>query len=230
MARVPRCLLSDLSPGRHALDDGTRHHLGRVLRLQDGDALEFVDGRGGLARGRWSPDGRVHVEEWIVAPAPVPRRIVLAVAPPRPSRLDWLVEKAAELGVHTLALLDSAHTVRDVGPARLERLARKAEEAMLQCRRLHVMTIAPPRPLSAVLAEAGDAPIWLACPPEPRDATPPPLPVVGDVTLLVGPEGGFHAEEQTAAHAAGAQRVALGSGVLRVETAALAMVVLAGPP
>jgi len=164
----------------------------------------------------------------LLRPSAAPaRRRVLAVAPPRPSRLDWLVEKTAELGLDTLILLASQHAARDVGAGRLERLRRKAGEAMLQSRRLHRMAIEPARELEALLTDWGGRPIWLACPPGDTPAGPPPPPRQ-DLLMLVGPEGGFSVPETEAAGRAGALPVCLGRGVLRVETAALAMAVLAG--
>lgn len=224
VARTPRCLHPELHVGEISLDRDATHHLGRVLRLNDGEAVELVDGRGGLAHGSWLGGGRVEVSR--VDPAVVPRaRRVLAVAPPRPSRLDWLTEKAAELGIHRLQLLDCAHVARPVSENRVARLQRKAGEALLQCRRLHLMQVAPSRSLTEVLDEARGGDVWLAAPPP---AEGPPAPPARDLLVLVGPEGGFDAAERELALGRGAREVALGHGVLRVETAALAMAVLAG--
>lgn len=226
MARPPRCLHSPLPCGETTLAPDQAHHLGRVLRLSPGDPVELVDGQGGWAQATWLGQGRVSVSE--PAPrAPTPPVRVLAVAPPRPSRLEWLAEKAAELGVSRLALLSCEHAARDVPPKRLTRLRRKASEALLQCRRLHLMQVQPPSSLQQVLRAWGPRPVWLAAPP-PGSGRPPPPPH-GELLILVGPEGGFSADEQALARRHGAHELALGSGVLRVETAALAMAVLAGP-
>lgn len=235
VSRPPRCLLptlDDLRPGARAeLPRDQRHHLSRVLRLDRGAPVELVDGRGGLARARWEGDGRLAVTELCPRRARPERRLWLAVAPPRPSRLDWLVEKAAELGVARLTLVSTRHAARDVGAARLERLARKAREALEQCRRLHALALDGPRPLTDLLsaAEAGDAErpraLWVAHPPDGAalDGAPPPVPDDGPLLAVVGPEGGLAADELEQLERAGARRVALGRGVLRVETAALAL-------
>jgi len=232
VSRTPRCLLPDLAHlaegDRARLEREQRHHFGRVLRLRDDAPVELVDGAGGLVRGRWCAGGEVLVTE-VCPSAPPPRAgLHLAVAPPRPSRLDWLVEKAAELGVSRLTLLDTRHAAREVGPGRLERLQRKAGEALQQSRHLHALRLDGPLGLSELLAARGEASLWVCHPPADGCAsTPPPAPPADAPLLaLVGPEGGLSDAELEQLDAAGAARVALGAGVLRVETAALALAVL----
>lgn len=228
MDRTPRCLLPDVDTDRPAVDRAGVHHCEHVLRLSPGDAVELVDGRGGLARARWGAKGLLTDVSVLPRAAPPGDPFVLAVAPPRPSRLDWLVEKAAELGVSRLALLDTRHTARDVSPARLERLRRKTGEAMLQSRRLHRMQIDPPVTLATLLEGWPGDPLWLASldAPKPADLAAPAA--GGPLLGLVGPEGGWHDDELQLALRAGALAIGIGSGVLRVETAALALSVLAG--
>jgi len=227
MPHTPRCLVPDVHEPDLRVDRAGVHHFERVLRLEPGEPIELVDGNGGLATARWGRKGVLTHVAVAARAAPPTSPFVLAVAPPRPSRLDWLVEKAAELGVSRLQLLKTQHSGRDVSPSRLERLARKAGEAMMQCRRLHIMEIAPSAPLNVVLdAWSGAAP-WLASPgatmaPDVRGAAEP-APLLG----LVGPEGGWHDDELGLARDAGAVPVGLGSGILRVETAALALAVIA---
>jgi len=227
MARTPRCLLHDIDAAQPEVDRAGVHHCERVLRLSPGDAVELLDGRGGLAVARWGKRGVL--TDVVVQPraAPPDNPFVLAVAPPRPSRLDWLVEKAAELGVSRLALLTTRYTARDVSPSRLARLRRKAGEAMLQSRRLHRMEIDPPETLDALLSRWSSGQIWLASP-DPSAASGPESPgSPGPLLGLIGPEGGWHDDERRLARSAGALIIGLGSGVLRVETAALALSVLA---
>lgn len=225
MRHIPRCLVDDLAPERIALDEATRHHLARVLRVRAGDPLELVDGAGGLARARWEPDGHARViTREAVLPAD-PSALVLAVAPPRLPRLEWLVEKACELGVGELVLLRTSRAERLPGEGRLARLQRKADEALLQCRRLHRMPVRPPVPLPALLEAPRAGALWLGMPPQ--EGLPPTPPRSGPLLGLVGPEGGFSDAEERLAREAGAVPVALGRTVLRVETAALALAVLA---
>ena len=234
LTQPPRSLVDDLRPDEVVLDERSRHHLERVLRLRVGEAVELVDGRGGLARARWAPAGRARIEERL-PPQPPPRdAVVLAVAPPRLPRLEWLVEKACELDVAELQLLDAARAERLPGEGRLERLQRIADEALMQCRRLHRMPVRAPLGLQALLARPRTGGLWIARPPRPdaRGATPAAGAAGGPRTqpgllVLVGPEGGLQPEEEAAALAAGATPIALGATTLRVETAALAMAVLA---
>ncbi|MCB9897197.1 MAG: 16S rRNA (uracil(1498)-N(3))-methyltransferase [Planctomycetes bacterium] len=248
MARPPRCLVPDVDAPSPQLDAPSRHHVERVLRLREGDVLELVDGRGGLAVATLQREGRLAIVSRATR-EPEPRApLWLAVAPPRPSRLDWLVEKAVELGVTRILLVQTRHAARGVDGKRLERLRRIADEALLQCRRLQRVELRGGLSLDDVLAR--DADVWLAdAPPEDDaperlDAAPPERDERGDMgrrpearatrraadrplLLLVGPEGGFHADEIAAADARGARHVRCGRGVLRVETAALALAVLA---
>ncbi len=225
MALPPRCLVEDLDAPRPRLDDDTRHHLGRVLRLRAGDAIELVDGRGGLRQAVWTGAAEPELGPPVrVSPAPA-RPIVLAVAAPRLPRLEWLVEKATELDVAALLLLSTRRGEREPGEARLARLARKADMALLQCRRLHRLRIEAAAPLDRVLeARAPDSAVWLGAP---GGAPGPPAALHAGVLVLVGPEGGFTEDEETAARAAGAVDVHLGATVLRVETAAVALAAVA---
>lgn len=225
MAHVPRCLVDDLSPALVALPDAASRHLRTVLRLHAGDALLLHDGRGGLARAELEPDGRARIVSRAPA-APPPPPVTLAVAMPRLPRLEWLVEKATELEVARLLLLRTRHGERDVGEGRQARLKRLADEALLQCGRLHSLELSEPLELEAALARRGAAALWLAAPPEGQPA-PPPDPPASGVMICVGPEGGFAPDELERLEAAGAQRASLGRTVLRVETAAVALAALA---
>lgn len=227
MARPPRCLVDDLSADRVVLPDGARRHLTRVLRLRPGEPVEVVDGAGGLALGVLAEDDAVRVESREpVAPADA-APVWLAVAMPRLPRLEWLIEKCCELGVARVQPLRTRHGERDVGEKRVQRLQRIADEALVQCRRLHRMEVRAPADLQDALAGAPDAAIWLASPPEGGSPRPPPARDGRPLLLLVGPEGGFSPEEIDQARKAGATPVSLGANVLRVETAAVAMAVLA---
>jgi len=226
LARTPRCLVASLDDP--ALDRATRHHLARVLRLRAGDPVELVDGRGGLARARWSDDGTPQVDAREPPLAPEPAPLWLAVAPPRPSRLDWLVEKAAELGVARLILLETEYANRPVSPSRVLRLQRKAHEALLQCRRLHALIVEPGIPLEQLAEARADADLWVAAPPPDGasaedQASWPAAPTDRPLLVVVGPEGGLAPDESAWLASQGAYPVSLGSGVLRVETAALAI-------
>lgn len=184
------------------------HHLFRVLRVRDGEVVTVCDGEGGwrptrVAGGALLPDGPV-----VRDPQPAP--CTIAVAIPKGDRLDWMVQKLTEVGITRLVLVDYARSVVRWDAAKrerqLERVRRIAREASLQSRRTWLPMIDGPVPFAVAAALPGAR---LAEP----DGEPGPL---GD-TVLVGPEGGFGAEEL----AAGLPAVSLGPNVLRVETAAL---------
>jgi len=225
MAHVPRCLVDDLSPSVIPLPASSLRHVRTVLRCRPGDELLLHDGRGGLARAELLADDRARVlSREPVADPPPP--ITLVVAMPRLPRLEWLVEKAAELDVARLVLLRTRFGERDVGEARVLRLRRLADEALLQCGRRHALALAGPVELEEALAGRGDSALWLAAPPQRAAAQPADLPRAG-VHVFVGPEGGFAPDERERVLAAGASCVSLGRTILRVETAAIALAVLA---
>jgi 16S rRNA (uracil1498-N3)-methyltransferase len=225
MAHVPRCLVDDLTPAIVALSGAAQRHLRTVLRLRAGDVLLLHDGRGGLAHAELLADGRARITGREAA-LPPPPPVTLAVAMPRLPRLEWLVEKAVELEVARLLLLRTRHGERDVGDARRARLQRLADEALLQCGRRHALAVGEPLGIDAALALRGDAALWLAAPPGGATAAPPEAPAAG-VMIFVGPEGGFATEESAQLLAAGARPASLGRTVLRIETAAIALAVLA---
>jgi 16S rRNA (uracil1498-N3)-methyltransferase len=205
-------LLSDT--GELALDDDTDHHLRRVLRLRDGEAVSVTDGGGRwcLATARISAHQcRLEVTSAIQVDAPPATTITIGAAIPKGDRLDWMVQKAAELGVDRLVLLHAAQSVVRWKPERVEhqmaRLQRIADEALRQSRRVFRLRIDPPAAAVDVLAD-----FVLAEPGGRRLA-------VGDTAVAVGPEGGWDAAEL----AAGRDRVDLGATILRTETAAVAV-------
>ena len=100
---MPRLSLdAPLGAGELRLGDAARRHL-QVLRLRAGDAVELFDGRGGAWRARVLDGERVELLEFEALERELTRRVVLAVAMPANERMDWLVEKATELGVAALS-------------------------------------------------------------------------------------------------------------------------------
>ena len=222
----------DLPPGaaRHA----------QVLRLQPGDALTLFDGRGGEYAAEILRMGRSDVTVRVGDHRPTecePRRPVhLALGMPANERMDWLVEKATELGVASLQPLHTAHSVLRLAGERAQKKQAHwqsvAVAACEQCGGNRVPPVQPVRDLAAWLpASAGLAPLRcvLSLAPDTRPlaaclaSQPPDTPVL----FLGGPEGGLSPSEDALARAAGFQPVTLGPRVLRAETAALAALVAA---
>ena len=214
-----------------ALPAAAARHV-QVRRLQPGDAFTVFDGRGVEWPARVQAMGRHEVVAVLGAAQPVdrelPLRVTLAVGVPANERMDWLVEKATELGVASIRPLQCERSVLRLdgerGQRRREHWQSVAEAAAGQCGRTRLPTIAPMQPLAAMLA---------ATPPDAAtlrwvlslraDAVTPRRPHGGAVTLLSGPEGGLSPAEEDAARAAGWQPVTLGPRVLRAETAPLAV-------
>lgn len=230
---MPRIHCPDaLSPRQSlTLPAGAARHV-QVLRLQPGDALTLFDGRGGEYAATVERMGRSDVQVHVGAHDPVEREapiaVHLAVGMPANERMDWLVEKAAELGVASIQPLVTAHGVLRLAGERAEKKRAHwqavAIAACEQCGRNRVPPVHAPLGFDA----------WLAALPPPdadvrlllafaADAQPlPALRAAGAATVLSGPEGGLNAQEESAARARGFQGVTLGPRVLRAETAALA--------
>jgi 16S rRNA (uracil1498-N3)-methyltransferase len=188
-----------------------------------GDEVVVFDGRGTSWRARVASIGRdeavldlgAAVVEAVAHDAP----LTLAVALPKGDRQKWLVEKLTELGVPRLVPLVTTRGVAEATPAAVERLGRSVIEACKQCGRDTLLAIAEPRTVAEVVAEYGATGGIVVAD---RDGGP----LAGSdrpVVALVGPEGGFTAEELAAVEAAGGRRVSLGPHVLRIETAAIAL-------
>ncbi len=216
-----------LAPGGAVgLSAGQVHYLRSVLRLGPGAAVAAFN----AADGEWlcriaeigKGGARLMIERKIRSPAPEPD-LWLMFAPIKRARLDWLVEKATELGASMLMPVWTARTQAE--RLNLERLRAHAIAAAEQSERLSVPELRPPEALSRVLASWPSERPLIVC-----DESGSGEPIVGvaaripagPVALLVGPEGGF---ERTELDALGklffVSRVGLGPRVLRAETAAL---------
>ena len=224
------------------LPESVAHHL-HVVRLQPGAALTLFDGRGGQYRATLLETGKKRasaaVDAFDAIDVELPYAVTLAQGLPEGAKMDWIVEKAVELGVAAVQPLAAQRSVVRLSGDRLEK--RQAhwqgviESASEQSGRNRLAQLLP-------LAEFRR---WIDTPPA---GTQPQQPRIllsprgteslagwaqanpaQALTLLVGPEGGFSPEEEDAAIAAGALPLTMGPRVLRTETAALAaMAMLAG--
>ncbi|MFM8893179.1 MAG: RsmE family RNA methyltransferase [Planctomycetia bacterium] len=213
--------------GRAILGGDEARHLARVLRARVGDTVTLFDGHGRQWAARVTAIGRDEValeaDAARIDPEPPGTLLTLAVALPKGDRQKWMVEKLTALGVHALGPLETTRGVAEAPAAARARLDRSVIEACKQCGRNTLLTINPPRSLAAVLADAPARTRILVAHPGGPPALQPLVPPADAVLALVGPEGGFTAEELSAADAAGAERIGLGPHVLRVETAAVAL-------
>jgi len=194
-----------------ALDDGDEHHLLRVLRLAPGDDVTAGDGAGRWRACRLAGGRALEIAGPIVAePRPAPR-ITVAFALVKGERPELVVQKLTELGVDRLVPFVAGRSVVRWDPGRadrqLERWRSIARHAATQCRRTWLPEVAPVAGFAAVAALPGAA---LA---DPRGAPP----TLDRPVVMIGPEGGWTPDERDA----GLPLVALGTHVLRAETAAI---------
>ena len=211
--------------GRVVVDRAQAHYLGHVMRCRPGDGIALFNGRDGEWQARIEAFGKAQAELSVsnqLRPQTAEPGPWLVFAPIKREGLALMVEKATELGVALLQPVITRRTV--VGRLNLERLRRIAVEAAEQCGRLTLPELCEPSPL-AKLAEgwpAGRALIFADEGGAPRlnyvAGTAP-----GALALLVGPEGGFEAEERAFLRGLDFVRPAsLGPRILRAETAAIA--------
>ena len=235
---MPRFFVdSPLAPGDVLrLPDEVARHV-QVLRLTAGDSLTLFNGRGGqheaelVELGRRSALARIGAFE--PADAEPPYRITLAQGIAGGDKMDWLIEKAVELGVARIAPLAAARSVVRLSAERASRrhahwqaIVRAACE---QCGRNRLPEVDTARDFSKWLetlpAPADDGAMRLML--SPRAATAfaslPAAPPAAEVILLIGPEGGLSPEEEDAALAHGFAPLSLGPRVLRTETAGMAV-------
>lgn len=215
------------------LHDDEFHHLAHVLRKRPGDAVTLFDGRGQSAEGVIESvdkrGARIRIGQ---RHAPDSEdRVILALAAPVPKgdRARWLIEKLTELGVDSWTPLQTARSIVDPGSARLDKLQQTVIAACKQCGRNRLLRIRPRAGWRDWLDGAkGAGPILVA------DRLGNPINEVLErltvslapqacLHVAVGPEGGLTPEELDLARQAGADCVALGPTVLRVETAAIAL-------
>jgi 16S rRNA (uracil1498-N3)-methyltransferase len=208
------------------------HHLAHVMRAKPGAEVTLFDGSGDEFLARVERVGRADIELCVLSRHAVDREpsvaMTLGVAMPKGDRRRWLVEKAVELGVARLVPLETARgKERESAPARLRQAA---IEASKQCGRNRLMEIAASMPLADYVASAPAGGLRLFAHSSQHEARQRFDEVVqaqampSDIFLAVGPEGGFTPDELELALARRWRAVSLGPRVLRVETAALAMV------
>lgn len=205
------------------------HHLLHVMRCRLGEKVVLFDGRGAEFDATVTQLGRSVVRLMVIAKRLVDRELTVAlhlgVALPKGDRQRWLIEKAVELGVTRLTPLVTTRGVAQPTETALERLQRAGIEAAKQCGRNRLMEIAEPIDLAAFCQRLpSDQTRWLAHvagQPLGKQAFPSSLPA--SISAAVGPEGGFTDQEVQTACGLGWQAVTLGTRILRVETAAIAL-------
>jgi 16S rRNA (uracil1498-N3)-methyltransferase len=224
-ARMPRRVhLPSLTIGSLALPQAEAHHVRDVLRVAEGESLELFDTAGNIAAGIITHVNSANVVVSIesIQSAATTSRVIVASAIPKGERADWMIEKLSELGVSRFIPLAAERSVTlPGGRNKFERWERIAIEAAKQSRRAGIMSIAPVTSLVEVL-RSPVAGWWLSTAPGAVAASAVMgRGLVGDITLMIGPEGGWTDGEMQLMDAAGLCGVGLTASVLRVETAAV---------
>ncbi|HEX4127994.1 MAG TPA: RsmE family RNA methyltransferase [Acidimicrobiales bacterium] len=210
-------------PTQPAMSDEDAHHLGRVLRLRDGEEVIVSDGRGQWARTVWrgpatlepvtartgvGGDGALQ-SEGRTEPA-----LTVAFAPVKGERPEWVVQKLTELGIDRIVPLRTERSVvrwtGARGQASVEKLRRVAREAAAQCRRVWLPEVSDTVAFADLSALGGPGEVVLAQLSGAR-------PSLAQRVVAVGPEGGWSTDEL----ASGLPTVGFGLSVLRAETAAV---------
>jgi 16S rRNA (uracil1498-N3)-methyltransferase len=230
--RMPRLFVDvPLTAGATAmLDRNQANYLLNVLRLRQGDAVLVFNGREGEWRGSLSEAGKratVIKVETCLRPQPQPGDLHFLFAPLKQARLDYLVQKAVEMGASHLQPVMTRHT--QVARVNLDRMRANAIEAAEQCGILHVPTVGAAVGLEA--AVSADR-LLIFCDESaevanPVDALAAIRPRQLPISILIGPEGGFADEERSRlAKLPNVVSIALGPRILRADTAAVAALAL----
>jgi 16S rRNA (uracil1498-N3)-methyltransferase len=230
---APRFYCPPPLPGgtRFELPREAAHHAHRVLRLRVNDAVQVFDGEGNAFDARIDEIGGkrvvLHELQTCMTEAESPLRITLAQAMCSSEKMDWVVQKATELGVAEILPVQTQRSVARLSGERAEKRTlhwrNVAIAACEQCGRNVLLHLRAPQEFSAWLAEMRGTPgAKFILQPEGSAALHKQPPPQGRATLLIGPEGGFGEDEIKMAHLAGFAPIRLGKRVLRTETAAMA--------
>ena len=226
-----------LSPGaRLPLPEALAHHAIRVLRLRDGAPITLFNGQGGEYPATLSIEGKsgwAQLGTFDPREAELGGEITLVQGLPSGDKMDWVVEKAVELGATRVTPIAAQRSVLQLSGTRLDKRvahwSRIAQSAAEQCGRNHLMTVDAPVGLREWL-EQSSAGLRLLCHPEAAPTLADALKTVSDqapspsISLLVGPEGGWSDTELALAAQHGVQPVRFGPRILRTETAGLALI------
>jgi len=233
--RIPRIFTdSPLAVGSQCqLDDNAANHVGRVLRMQAGQALLLFNGDGQDYRATLTEAGKKHVQVAVTEAGKneteSPLRVVLAQTLSKGDRMDYAVQKAVEMGVSEIVPLTTERCdvklKGDREDKRLRHWQQVAISAAEQCGRARVPDIQPVMTVQQWLEHARACDLRLVLHHR-TERSLNTLEKPSSIALMIGPEGGLTAEEIALAEDNGFLPVALGPRVLRTETAPVAAIAL----
>ncbi len=234
LARIPRVFVDQPlgTGGTVVLDKAGCHYLVTVMRLKAGDAVRLFNGRDGEWLAQMQEAGRkrcsLQVTEFLAPPAPPPD-IDYVFAPLKSARLDYIAQKATEMGARRIRPVFTDHTVPK--RVRVDRLQANAIEAAEQCNLVFVPEVEEARPLADVLASWPrerhiiycDEAAAVSNPIEALKAVPE-----GPLAVLIGPEGGFSERERAMLRGMTdiVHPISLGPRIMRADTAGVAALAL----
>lgn len=220
-----------LHPGDNvALPEKIAHHL-QVLRIKEGETVTLFNGEGGEYTATISniakKSANVTINSHLAREAEPPFPITLAQALPEGTKMDWILEKATELGATHLQPLQAQRCVVKLNNERAEKKQAHWQAILVsaseQCGRNRIPQLHATLPFDKWISQASGEPRILLSPRATQSLsqwhktrTP------GPVTIMVGPEGGFSPEEEALAEKNGALLLSMGDRILRTETAGLA--------
>ena len=233
--RSPRvCLDAPLAAGQTvSFDRGQANYLANVLRLKQGDELLLFNGRDGEWQARLAGAGKRALTAAIgerMREQPRPCDLHFLFAPLKHARLDYLVQKAVEMGASRLQPVITRHT--QVARVNLDRMRANVIEAAQQCGILTLPEVVEPVAFKAGIGRADADRLLVFCDEEAEVKDPVAALAAAaraglPIAVLIGPEGGFAEEEREALRKRpNMVRIALGPRILRADTAAVAALAL----
>lgn len=206
---------------QHQLSEEESKHIVRVLRMKAGEKLGILDGKGGYYIGTLMNENpkkcEVQIEQHFIEETPE-YSIHIAISPTKQmERMEWLVEKATEIGVTEMTFLHCSNSERTA--LKLDRLEKKAISAMKQSHRKFLPKLSPLISFNEFIRKHPNG-LLAHCYDDQKYTLDQSFRAV-DCPILIGPEGDFTLSEIEAAKSAGYTFITLGENRLRTETAAL---------
>lgn len=211
------------NPSSFTLSEESSKHCVQVLRMKEGDRIDITNGIGQLFEATILHADKKRTSVQIDSTktiAPALQKITLGISLLKnATRLEWLFEKATEMGVHTIVPLICDHTIHE--RFKTERMQNILQSAMIQSQQVWLPILAEPTPFDQFLANyTASQKIIAHC--EPQEKTNiKQLAVKDDCILLIGPEGDFSTKEIELALSQNYEAIHLGPTRLRTETAGL---------